>query len=168
MVVETERLILRRQTTEDAAFILELMNDPSWIQNIGDRGLRTVEDASNYIVRVALGSYERFGYGFYVAELKDGGVPIGICGLAKRDFLEDADIGYALLPAYWGKGYAYEAASAVMEYARSVLGLGRIVAFTSPGNEASAKLLTKLGMHDEGLIPYNNTDEMVRLFVDGE
>jgi len=163
-ILETERLILRHQTTEDAVFMLELMNDPSWIQNIGDRGLRTVDDARNFISKGALDSYARLGFGFYLTELKEGGIPIGICGLIKRDALEDVDVGFAFLPKFWGKGYAYEAASAVMDYAKSVLGLQRIVAITKEDNHASGKLLEKLGLHYEGMIPYGDKDEEVRLF----
>lgn len=164
-VLETERLILRHQTIEDATFILELLNDPSWIQYIGDRGVRTIDDARDYILNEALYKYARFGFGFYLTELKDGGIPIGICGLIKRDFLEDVDVGFAFLPKYRRKGYAFEAASAVMDYAQSVLGLKRIVAITSEDNHSSAKLLQKLGLHFEGMIPYADTDEEVRLFV---
>jgi RimJ/RimL family protein N-acetyltransferase len=164
-VFETERLILRHQTIEDAAFILELLNDSSWIQYIGDRGVRTIDDARDYILKGALEMYARLGFGFYLTELKDGGTPIGICGLVKRDFLDDVDVGFAFLPRFWGKGYAFEAASAVMGYAKSVLGLRRIVAITSLDNHASAKLLEKLGLHFEGLIRYPDTDEEVHLFA---
>ncbi|MBD0379938.1 GNAT family N-acetyltransferase [Paenibacillus sedimenti] len=164
-VLETERLILRHQTIEDAAFIFELLNDPSWIRYIGDRGVRTIDDARNYILKGPIDMYARLGFGFYLTELKDGGIPIGICGLAKRDFLQDADVGFAFLPRFWGKGYALEAASAVMAYAKSVLGLNRIVAITSEDNQASAKLLEKLGLHFEGMISFENTDEEVRLFA---
>lgn len=164
-ILETDRLILRHQTVEDAAFMLELWNDPSWIENIGDRGVRTMEDARRDILYKAIEVYATLGYGFYLAELKNGGIPIGICGFAKRDFLEDPDVGYALLPRYWGKGYAFEAASAVMEYGKSVLGLTRIVAFTSEDNEASGKLLEKLGLQFEKLIPYpGREEEMIRLY----
>ncbi|KEO84558.1 GNAT family N-acetyltransferase [Tumebacillus flagellatus] len=163
-ILETERLILRRQTVEDAAFMLELWNDPSWIQNISDFGVRTVEEARNRIASGAIEQYAKWGYGFYLTELKDGGIPIGICGFAKRDFLEDPDVGFAFLPRYWGKGYAYEAASAVMEYGKSVLGFTRIAAFTSEENEASGKLLEKLGLQFEQLIPYPGGDERVRLY----
>lgn len=100
IVLETERLILRYQKIEDAAFILELLNDPSWIQYIGDRGVRTIDDARDYILKGALDMYARLGFGFYLTELKEGGIPIGICGLVKRDFLEDVDIGFALLPRF--------------------------------------------------------------------
>jgi RimJ/RimL family protein N-acetyltransferase len=164
-VLETERLILRHQTIEDAAFILELLNDPSWIQYIGDRGVRTINDARDYILKGAQDMYARLGFGFYLTELKDGGIPIGICGLVKRDFLEDVDVGFAFLPRFWGKGYAFEAASAVMGYAQSVLGIKRIVAITSEDNHASAKLLKKLGLNFEAMIPYAGTDEEVRLFA---
>lgn len=163
-VLETDRLILRHQTVEDAAFMLELWNDPSWIQNIGDRGVRTVEDARASILNGAAEMYAKWGFGFYLTELKDGGIPLGICGYAKRDFLEDPDVGFAFLPRYWGEGYAYEAASAVMEYGKSVLGFTRIAAFTSEENEASGKLLEKLGLQFERLIPYPGGEEMVRLY----
>jgi RimJ/RimL family protein N-acetyltransferase len=165
IVLKTERLILRHQTIEDAAFILELLNDPSWIQYIGDRGVRTIDDARDYILKGALDMYARLGFGFYLTELKNGGIPIGICGLVKRDFLVDVDIGFAFLPRLWGKGYAFEAASAVMGYAQSVLGIKRIVAITSEDNHASAKLLEKLGLKFEAMIPYAGTDEKVRLFA---
>jgi RimJ/RimL family protein N-acetyltransferase len=164
-VIETERLILRYQQVEDAEFILELLNDPSWIRNIGDRGVRTLEDARKYISDGPVNMYARLGFGFYLTELKDGAVPIGICGLIKRDFLEDVDVGFAFLPRFWGKGYAYEAASAVMDYAESVLEFKRIAAITSEDNHASAKLLGKLGLTFEGVIPYADTDEKVKLFV---
>lgn len=165
IVLETERLILRHQKIEDAAFILELLNDPSWIQYIGDRGVRTIEDARDYILKGALDMYARLGFGFYLTELKEGCIPIGICGLVKRDFLEDVDIGFALLPRFWGKGYAFEAASAVMSYAQCVLVQKRIVAITSEDNSASAKLLEKLGLHFESMIRYAGTVEEVRLFA---
>jgi RimJ/RimL family protein N-acetyltransferase len=163
-ILETDRLILRHQTVEDAAFMLELWNDPSWIQNIGDRGVRTIEDARANILHGAVEMYAKLGYGFYLTELKDGGIPLGICGFAKRDFLADPDVGFAFLPRYWGKGYAYEAASAVMEYGKSVLGFSRIAAFTSEENEASGKLLEKLGLQFEKIIPYPGREEMVRLY----
>jgi RimJ/RimL family protein N-acetyltransferase len=164
-VLETDRLILRHQIIEDAAFILELLNDPSWMQYIGDRGVRTLDEARAYILKGPIDMYARLGFGFYLTELKDGGIPIGICGLVKRDFLEDADVGFAFLPRFWGKGYAFEAASAVMDYAKTVLGLKRIAAISSEDNYASANLLRKLGFHFEGMILYANTHEEVRLFT---
>ncbi|MBS4188989.1 GNAT family N-acetyltransferase [Bacillus sp. FJAT-49705] len=164
-ILETERLILRLQTTDDAAFILELLNDPSWLQFIGDRGVRTLEDAQAYILNGAVRSYEQFGFCFYLVERKEDHVPIGICGLVKRDTLEDVDLGYAFLPKYWGKGYAYEAASAVMAYGKDTLGLNRIVAITAQDNHTSAKLLEKVGLQFERLIQLPNDSEELKLFA---
>src|SRR3982751_3973205 len=144
-VLETDRLVLRRMSADDADFMLGLLNDPSWLRFIGDRGVRTREDARAYILKGPVDMYERLGFGIYLTELKEEGVPIGICGLVKRDFLEDVDIGFALLPGFWGQGYAYEAASAVMEHAREALGLKRLVAITNPENPRSVRLLEKLG-----------------------
>ncbi|MEX3746501.1 GNAT family N-acetyltransferase [Lysinibacillus xylanilyticus] len=163
-ILETERLTLRLQTTDDADFILELMNDPSWLQFIGDRGLRTVEDAREYIMNGPIRMYEQFGFCLYLVERNEDRSPVGICGLVKRDSLEDVDIGFAFLPTYWGKGYAYEAASAVLAYGLDTLGLKRIVAITSQDNHASAKLLEKVGLKFERLVQLSNDEEELRLF----
>ena len=165
IVLETERLILRRLTTGDAEFVLELLNEPSFLQYIGDRGVRSLEEAREYIVNRLVASYERNGFGLYLVELKESRIPIGISGLVKRDALPDADIGFAFLPAYWSKGYAVESAAAVMNYARDVLGLTRIVAITSLDNEASAKLLGKIGLRFERLIKLSEDAEEVKLFA---
>lgn len=162
-ILETERLTLRLQTTEDADFILELVNDPSWLQFIGDRGVRTVEDAREYILN-SINMYEKSGFCFYLVERKEDNIPLGICGLVKRDSLEDVDIGFAFLPTYWGKGYAYEAASAVLAYGLDTLGLKRIVAITTQDNHASAKLLEKVGLKFERLVQLSNDEEELRLF----
>ncbi|MFW5437641.1 GNAT family N-acetyltransferase [Paenibacillus apiarius] len=111
-VLKTDRLILRWLTTDDAEFMLELLNNPSWLEFIGDKGVRTVEDARDYILKGPVDMYARLGFGLYLTERKADGVPIGICGLIKRDSLEDVDIGFAFLPRLWAKGYAYESASA--------------------------------------------------------
>jgi RimJ/RimL family protein N-acetyltransferase len=163
-VLETDRLILRRLSPEDAGFILRLLNEPSWLRFIGDKGVRSVEDARNYILNGPVEMYSRLGFGLYLVELKDEGLPVGICGLIKRDSLEDVDIGFAFLPKYWGRGYAYEAAAAVMSYGGSVLGLSRIVAVVSVDNVDSAKLLEKLGLRFEGMVRLSNDSEEVRLF----
>jgi RimJ/RimL family protein N-acetyltransferase len=164
-VLETERLILRRVTVEDSEFILELLNDPSWLRFIGDKGVRTLEDARGYILKSLVAMYERLGFGLYLTELKDGGVPAGICGLIKRDSLEDVDIGFAFLPEFCGKGYAYESASAVMAYGKRTFGLNRLVAITTPDNYPSAKLLEKLGFNFEGMIKLSDDSEEVSLFA---
>ncbi|MFD3449777.1 GNAT family N-acetyltransferase [Microbacteriaceae bacterium 4G12] len=164
-ILETDRLILRPQTTDDAAFILELMNTPSWLQFIGDRGVRTLEDAKDYILNGAIRMYEQFGFCLFLVARKEDHVPIGICGLVKRDGLEDIDIGFAFLPKYWAKGYAYEAASAVMAYGIDTLGLQRIVAITDQDNHASIKLLKKVGLQFEQLIQLQNGSEKLNLFA---
>lgn len=164
-VLETDRLILRRAGVEDSGFILELLNDPSWLRFIGDRGVRTLDGAREYILNSLVAMYERLGFGLYLVELKGEGAPIGVCGLIKRDSLEDVDIGFAFLPKYRGRGYAYESAAAVMAYGRGTLGLNRIVAITSPDNDDSARLLEKLGFNFEGVIKLTDGGEEVRLYA---
>jgi RimJ/RimL family protein N-acetyltransferase len=164
IVLETERLILRKVTTDDAEFVLELLNEPSFLQYIGDRGVRSLEDARAYVLNRLVASYERNGFGLYLVELKESRIPIGISGLVKRDALRDADIGFAFLPAYWSKGYAVESAAAVMTYARESLGLTRIVAITSLDNEASARLLGKIGLRFERMMKLSEDAPEVKLF----
>jgi len=135
-ILETQRLTLRRLAADDAEFILELLNQPSFLQYIGDKGVRNTQDALRYIETGPVASYERFGFGLYLVELKDSGTPIGMCGLIKRETLPDVDVGFAFLPDYWSQGLAFEAASAVMNYGRQTLGLRRIVAITSLDNTA--------------------------------
>jgi len=164
-VTETDRLTLRWLTVEDAGMILELLNDPDWLRYIGDRGVKTLEDAQGYILTGTVDMYNRLGFGLYLAERKPDGEPMGLCGLVKRDFLEDVDLGFAFLPAFRTQGYAREAAAAVMEYARDTLGLRRLVAITSLDNERSGRLLEKLGFRSEGNIPVPPGGKEARLFV---
>ena len=164
-VLETERLILRRVTVEDDEFILELLNDPAWLRFIGDRGVRTLDAARAYILNTLVSMYERLGFGLYLTELKGEGIPVGVCGLIKRDSLEDVDIGFAFLPEFRGKGYAYESASAVMAYGRRTFDLNRLVAITSPDNYDSARLLEKLGFKFEGTVKLSDDDAGVSLFA---
>jgi ribosomal-protein-alanine N-acetyltransferase len=165
MVLETERLRMRQLTAADAPFILELVNDPGWLRNIGDRGVRNVEDARRYIENGPMKLYARLGFGLYLVSLKDGGAPIGLCGLIKRDSLEDVDIGYAFMPAFRGRGYALESAAAVRDYGTDVLGLERIVAITAPDNEPSAKLLERLGFVYQSTIPWGTEGEVSKFFA---
>lgn len=144
-VLETERLVLRRQRETDAAFLLSLMNDPDWLRYIGDRGVRTPDDARAYIAGGAMKMYEEHGFGLYLVELKAGRTPVGICGLVRRDYLEDVDLGFALAREHRGRGYAREAAAATLAYGREVVGLSRVAAIVSPGNEDSVRLLESLG-----------------------
>ena len=165
-VLETDRLILRHLSADDAEFVFELVNDPAWLRFIGDRGVRNLDDARDYIRKGPVDSYSRYGFGLYAVERKEGGSPIGICGLVKRDFLEDVDIGFALLPAFRGKGYAREAARATLSYAREVVGLDRIVAITSADNDASGRLLEEIGLRFERMIRISaDSPEDVKLFA---
>lgn len=136
---------------DDAAFVFQLFNQPSWLRFIGDKGIRTVEDARNYIENGPVAMYRRLGFGLYLVALKESGEPIGISGLIKRESLEDVDLGFAFLPAFWGKGYAFESARAVIEYGRRTFALSRLLAVTSQDNEVSARLLAKLGFRFERL-----------------
>jgi RimJ/RimL family protein N-acetyltransferase len=144
-VLETPRLELRRLSEEDALFVLRLLNEPSFLLNIGDRGVRTMDDARAYIVQGPMASYARFGFGLYLVELKEPRIPIGICGILKRDQLPEPDLGFAFLPAYWSQGYGLESAAAVRDHARATFGLPRLLAIVSPANAASIRLLEKLG-----------------------
>jgi len=149
LVLETDRLALRRFTAGDAAFLVELLNDPSFLRHIGDKGVRTEADALRYLETGPFASYERLGFGLWRVAQKESGEPVGMCGLLKRDWLDDVDVGFAFLPRFWAKGYAFEAASGVLFHARDAFGLKRVVAVTSPDNEASMGLLAKLGFRFE-------------------
>ena len=164
-ILETDRLIVRRLELDDAEFILGLLNEPSWLRFIGDKGVRTLDDARDYILNGPVDSYRRFGFGLFLTQQKSDGTPIGLCGLLKRDVLPDVDIGFAFLPAFWGKGYAYEAAAAVLEHGRTALGLNRIVAITNPDNESSIRLLEKLGMRLDGTARLSDAGPELRLFA---
>ncbi len=164
-MLETERLILRRLELADSEFILELLNDPSFLRCIGDKGVRTREDAEEYIQTGPMASYERFGFGLFLTARREDGIPIGICGLLKRESLPDVDVGFAFLPRYWSNGYAFESASAVLSYGRKAFGLTRIVAITSPDNTASMRVLEKLGMTFESMIRLEGDGPEVRLFA---
>jgi ribosomal-protein-alanine N-acetyltransferase len=162
-VAETERLVLRELSAGDAVFLCELLNDPSWLRNIGDRNVKTPQEAEQYIQEKFIGSYKALGFGMYLAELKDGGAPIGLCGLVKRDSLPDPDVGFALLPRFWNRGYALEATNAVMSYARTALKLSKLLAVVKPDNVSSIKLLERLGFCQEGQYrpPSGGTDLML-------
>jgi len=149
IVVETPRLVLRRLEERDAEFVFTLVNDSAWLQFIGDKGVRTLDDARAYLRNGPIDMYAKHGHGLYCVETKADGEAIGMCGLIKRDTLPDVDLGYAFLPQARGGGYAYEAASATMTYARETLNLQRILAIVSPGNERSIALLEKLGFRFE-------------------
>ena len=162
-ILETERLILRRFTPDDAPFILELVNEPGWKRFIGDRGIGTLESARDYIANGPIASYKQHGFGLYAMELKVGSMPVGMCGLIKRDTLDDVDIGFALLSRFEGHGLAYEAAAATLAYSRDTIGLTRLVAISTIDNQRSARLLERLGMHFERLVRLSVDSEPLRL-----
>jgi len=164
-VLETDRLVLRHLTENDAAFILKLLNEPSFLRFIGDKGARTLADARAYLLGGPIDSYARHGFGLYLVALKESGVPIGICGLLQRASLPDVDLGFAFLPAYWRQGYAFESASSVMAHERKTQGLRRIVAVTQPDNVASVKTLEKLGMTFERMVRLTKGAPEIRLFA---
>jgi RimJ/RimL family protein N-acetyltransferase len=159
--LETERLILRRLTVDDAGFILTLLNEPSFLRYIGDKKVRNVDDARQYILNGPVASYERNGFGLNLVELKESHTPIGICGLLKRDELPAPDIGFALLPDFWNKGFAFEAATAVLQNAR----LEHVLAITSLDNDASINLLQRLGFSFEKVTSLSAGGEQVKLFT---
>ena len=164
-ILETERLIIRQLSVDDAPFIFGLVNEPSWLRFIGDKKVRTIDDARNYILKGPIESYERNGFGLYLVELKETGDALGICGLIKRETLNDVDIGFAFLPKFWGKGYAIEAGAAVIELGKNTFGLRRIVAITSPDNHSSIKVLERLGMKFEGLIRLAGNEPEIKFFA---
>ena len=164
IILETERLILRTFTVDDAAFYFDLWKQASWIQYIGDKKFRSVDDARQSLINGPMKMYADKGFSLYLMTLKDN-TPIGMCGLIKRDTLDDVDIGYGLLSAYEGKGYTVEAATAVMAYAKKGLGLRRVVAITVSDNKKSISLLEKIGMHYEKIVKAPNDDTQLMLFA---
>ena len=164
-LIETPRLALRHVSLGDAAFILELLNEPAFIANIGDRGIRTPSDALTYISEKLTSSYELHGYGLYVVALRDTGVPMGICGFVKREILEHPDIGFSFMQSFWSRGYAYESAAAVMEYGRTVLGFRCVLGITKPDNANSIRLLEKLGLRFERMLDMPGVVEPRRLYT---
>ena len=163
-VLETERLTLRLLHAGDAPFIVELLNDPAWLEHIGDKGVRTLDDARKYLETGPLAMYARLGFGLYLVERKGEGERIGLCGLLKRDSLDHVDLGFAFLPRFRGMGLAFEAAAGTLNYARAELGLSRLVAITSQGNVSSARLLEKLGFRFERNVRTDTSGEELRLY----
>ena len=162
-ILSTARLDLDELTHDDAEFIFQLVNEPSWLAYIGDRGVRTLDDAHAYIDNGPRAMYARYGHGLWRVSRRDDGAVVGICGLLRRDTLPDADIGFAFLPAYWRHGYAREAAAATLAHGFDALGMARIVAIVSPGNAASIRLLERLGFAFERALtdpPYDGNTLM--------
>jgi ribosomal-protein-alanine N-acetyltransferase len=164
-VATTTRLELGEFTPVDAGFIVRLLNDPDWIRFIGDRNVRSEDDARRYLEHGPIALYTKHGFGLWRIARRSDGMPIGMCGLIKRDTLPDVDIGFALLPAFRGQGYAAEAASATLGLAARRFGLTRVVAIASPDNEPSRRVLERLGMTCEGPTPGANPDDPTVLYA---
>ncbi len=166
VVIETERLRLRQLNLNDCEFILQLLNDPDWLRFIGDRQVRSFEDANQYLTNGPIAMAEKYGHALMMVETKSGNTKIGLCGLIRRDTLPDVDLGYAYLPQFRGQGYALEAASATLNYGFKDLNLSKIVAITTQDNEASIRLLGKLGFEYEEV--FNSSDDDVPLNLYGK
>ena len=163
-VLQTQRLILRKLNLNDTAFIIELVNSPGWLQYIGYRNIHTTEDAIRYLEDGPLKSYEQNGFGLLLIQLKTTKAPIGMCGLLKRDALPLPDLGYALLPAYEGKGYITEATSAYLAYVEQQLQIEKLMAITNLDNAKSIRVLEKLNFVFERYMNLSGDDHSVRLF----
>lgn len=161
MLIETERLLISKIGPEDADFIMQLLNTPSWIKYIGDRGIHSLDDARNYISSGPVKSYEQFGFGLYLVKLKASHTPIGMSGLLKREMLDSPDIGFAFMPDFTGQGYGLEAARAVLNYAEETFQIKRVLAITLLTNTSSIRLLEKLGMVFEKMIESANEELML-------
>ena len=163
-VIETPRLTIRRLTLADAPFIFDLVNQPSWLKFIGDKGVNSLQDAEKYIQNI-FGMYQKHGFGLYLVEISSIGEAIGICGLVKRESLQDFDIGFALLPKFEGNGFAFESATAILQQAKTEFKLQRLVAICSPDNISSIKLIERLGFKLDPSISIDPNGTPLKLFA---
>lgn len=164
IIIQCERLNLRELGLQDAPFILQLLNEPGFLRFIGDKGVRSLDDARRYLLKGPLESYRRYGHGLYLVSLRANGQPIGICGLVKRASLVDPDVGFAFLEAHWSKGYASEAAAAVLRHGHDSLGIERIVAITAIDNRGSMAVLEKIGLTFERRVRLEDDAKELNLF----
>lgn len=153
----TDRLTISKLSYNDAAFILELVNSPGWLKFIGDRNITTEENAKEYLKNGPLKTYSEFGFGLFRISLGSSGLPIGICGLLKRDYLDFPDLGFALLPKFEGSGYAQESCRAILKYTREYLNVPALYAIVTPENQKSRHLLSKLDFEMIETITENDT-----------
>jgi len=165
MIFETDRLIIRKMTLTDAPFLLKLLNDPTWIQFIGDRNVNTIKDAENYIKEKMIASYQKNGFGFYVLATKDKNTSVGTTGLIDREGMKHIEVGFALLQEFTGKGYAFEATKAMLDFAHKTLKINPIVAITDLENIRSGKLLEQLGFRFDKNIQLPSFEKPSKLFV---
>lgn len=166
MLISSNRLHLSEFSLKDASFFFELVNDPDWIKYIGDRNIKTISDSENYLKDKIIPSYKQFGFGFYVVRLKESNLPIGMCGLIKRDWMSYVEIGYAFLNKHRSKGYAIEASIATKKYAKEEIGISKIAALTDVDNEKSGNLLNRLGLEFERLISYPGEQKKCKLYLE--
>ncbi len=163
--LETERLFLRELSDEDAEFMLELLNEPAFIRNIGDRGVRTIADATGYIHERIVSGYNRDGFGMWLVQLKTSGEKLGTCGLIKRDALEDVELGFSFLERNWSRGFGLESATAAMRYGWKAVKLERLTAIVALHNAPSTRLLEKLGFRYEKMVRLKPNDVELKLFA---
>lgn len=166
MLISSNRLHLSEFSLKDASFFFELVNDPDWIKYIGDRNIKTISDSEDYLKNKIIPSYKQFGFGFYVVRLKESNLPIGMCGLIKRDWMSYVEIGYAFLNKHRSKGYAIEASIATKKYAKEEIGISKIAALTDVDNEKSGNLLNRLGLEFERLISYPGEQKKCKLYLE--
>lgn len=163
-ILRTERLIIMELDLADADFIFQLLNSPGWLAYIGDRNIRSVEDARQYLLKGPLKSYKENGFGLYLVQLKETGNPLGIAGLLKRDYLKYPDMGFAFLPEHEGRGFAFESTKAIVDHSRDVLKIECLQAIVLPENHRSIRLLEKLEMKDKGMHLFSGQDNPLKLF----
>lgn len=165
ILITTQRLVIRQISRDDADFIRQHYNEASFLEYIGDKKIQTADDAIAYIVNGPLKSYQQHGFGLFLVTLKESNIPIGTCGLIRRENIADADLGYSLLEKFRSQGYSSEAASAVLDFGKNVVGLNRVVAYTAPLNKASIRVLEKLGFEYEGELMLAGYDGTSKLFA---
>jgi len=164
IIFETERLFIREFTEDDTDFIIDLLNSPGWLEFIGDRNVKNSEQASEYLKNGPIKSYKENGYGLSMVVLKESNKPIGMCGIINRDYLENPDIGFAFLPEYEGRGYAFEAAAGTIKHAKENYQISTVLAITVPANKRSINLLEKIGLRFVKYITTPNDSEELMLF----
>jgi RimJ/RimL family protein N-acetyltransferase len=162
--LETTRLVLRRLEFDDASFVMALLNEPSFIQNIGDRGVRSLEDAKRYLREGPMAMYDSYGFGLWHTALKSDATPVGMCGLLQREYFKDPDVGFAFFPEFWGRGFAFEAAEATLRHGLVKYGMKRVIATVAVGNTGSIRVLEKLGMEFERMYDNKPGEPQVRLY----
>ena len=164
IILKTKRLYLRRLIRDDAEFILQLLNEPSWLEFIGNKNVDNLNDAKKYIELAPMNMYERYGFGLFLVCALETSVPMGLCGLIKRDNFDDADLGYALLPEFWNKGFALEAVESVLKYAKNTHHLSRILALSKSSNAPSIKLLNKVGFEFDRDLKLIENEENLQIY----